>query len=386
MPGLRGNSTFRGYVPEQQRLISVLESDGPLPDDDPKTRGGGLDPSQQEDIGQISMYAQLRQTGSISDKAWRRLIQRNPKTSVLFGSIQTDPNVSTARARQEIGSKYFNPGQEAVPFETTEEQEFGLQPLRGNLAQEAVAPKADVQGAILESLNKGDIDFATKLGYGSGAKAESPFGKIDPKDYTPESLTKYSVSGNVSDLVPRGKPEDIDRRNDKTFTQESKLRDEFRNLSKDFLQVRDSFGRIQESAKNPSGAGDLALIFNYMKLLDPGSTVREGEFATAQNSAGVPSRVQAMYNKVLNGERLADDTRKDFVTRSKSLYERQRTTHKKLEKQYKALAGRYGVDGNRVVTDYELDELPETQTPQSSTLSETERARLLQLRSKQSAR
>jgi len=34
-----------------------------------------------------------------------------------------------------------------------------------------------------------------------------------------------------------------------------------------------------------------------MKILDPGSVVREGEFATAQNSAGIPERIRAKYNR-----------------------------------------------------------------------------------------
>jgi len=39
-------------------------------------------------------------------------------------------------------------------------------------------------------------------------------------------------------------------------------------------------------------------------MLDPGSVVRESEFATAQNAAGVPDQVRNMYNKVLSGTRL----------------------------------------------------------------------------------
>jgi hypothetical protein len=68
---------------------------------------------------------------------------------------------------------------------------------------------------------------------------------------------------------------------------ENKLRDDFLKGSKVFVDTKDAYTRIQDSASDPSAAGDLALIFNYMKMLDPGSTVREGEFATAQDSAGV---------------------------------------------------------------------------------------------------
>lgn len=36
---------------------------------------------------------------------------------------------------------------------------------------------------------------------------ESPYAKIDPKDYTPESLAKFSLSNNPADLVAREKPQ-----------------------------------------------------------------------------------------------------------------------------------------------------------------------------------
>jgi hypothetical protein len=122
------------------------------------------------------------------------------------------------------------------------------------------------------------------------------------------------------------------------LTQLGKIRDDFSTSSKDFIKIRDSYERIKSSSKQSSAAGDLALIFNYMKILDPGSTVREGEFATAQNSAGLPDRVRAMYNKVINGERLAEDQRSDFVDRAKDFYTAQENTQKKTEKRFRDIA------------------------------------------------
>jgi hypothetical protein len=133
------------------------------------------------------------------------------------------------------------------------------------------------------------------------------------------------------------------------FGNEDKLRDEFNKGSGDFLKVRDAFGRIKASAKDPSPAGDLALIFNYMKVLDPGSTVREGEFATAQNSASIPDRIKAKYNQVMRGERLALAQRADFVDRAESLYTQQEKFYKGHEQRYRDLAINYQLNPDRVV-------------------------------------
>lgn len=136
------------------------------------------------------------------------------------------------------------------------------------------------------------------------------------------------------------------------------LRNEFTDLSKDFFKVNESVARVRASAKDPSAAGDLALIFNYMKVLDPGSVVRESEFATAANAAGVPDRIRAQYNKVLNGERLAPDTRADFSDRAERLFEEQRTVHDRRTKEYERLAEAVGADPKQVIVNPILDKAP----------------------------
>lgn len=96
----------------------------------------------------------------------------------------------------------------------------------------------------------------------------------------------------------------------------SKLRNEFNHLPevKTFNDAESSYRRMQVAAENPSPAGDIALVFSFMKLNDPGSTVREGEQAQARNAAGVPDQVRNQYNRLLSGESLTAEQRKDFMT------------------------------------------------------------------------
>lgn len=132
-------------------------------------------------------------------------------------------------------------------------------------------------------------------------------------------------------------------------TNEGKVRDDYNQASKTFVAVRDAHQRVLASAQEPSAAGDLALIFNYMKVLDPGSTVREGEFATAQNSGGVDDRTRALWNKVINGERLSDNIRKDFVDRSDRLYKAAEGNQMEIENNYESIAKRGGMNPQNVV-------------------------------------
>jgi hypothetical protein len=87
----------------------------------------------------------------------------------------------------------------------------------------------------------------------------------------------------------------------------------------DYKNVVISYNTISSAAENPSAAGDLSLIFQYMKVLDPGSTVREGEFANAQNAAGVPDRIRNLFNNWSKGQRLDENQRQDFITQAKKI-------------------------------------------------------------------
>lgn len=195
----------------------------------------------------------------------------------------------------------------------------------------------------------GETAFAGLTGLVGKPTPVSPFAKIDPSKYTNESIKRFEKSGLVSDLDVRIENIESKLGGKSIFDATNDLRGEFVDLSKTFRDVRDSFARVEESAKEPSAAGDIALIFNYMKMLDPASVVRESEFATAQNAAGVPDRIRVQYNKILRGEKLAENTRADFVKRAKQLFSRQNKQHEKRKQTFTGLADRFGLDPQNVV-------------------------------------
>jgi hypothetical protein len=136
------------------------------------------------------------------------------------------------------------------------------------------------------------------------------------------------------------------------LTNISELRKEFTKQSGDFITQRDAFSRIKAVGEKPSAAGDVALIFGFMKLLDPGSTVREGEFATAQNSVGIPDKIKQMYHRALSGERLPPAQRADFVNQANVIFGAALGRHAQTEEQYKRQAQYINVDPRQVVVDF----------------------------------
>lgn len=130
----------------------------------------------------------------------------------------------------------------------------------------------------------------------------------------------------------------------------SGMRTEFTKMSTDFVKMSDAVKKV--NATKPDGPGDIALIFNYMKILDPGSTVREGEFATAEQAGGVSSRIVNQYNKLVNGSLLTDEMRKSFRNGANTLFETAVKTQIDAENQFSALAKRMNMNPQNVVFDF----------------------------------
>jgi predicted secreted protein len=131
------------------------------------------------------------------------------------------------------------------------------------------------------------------------------------------------------------------------------LRKEFTKQAEKFILIRDAYTRVQAAGQEPSPAGDMALLFNYMKLLDPTSTVREGEYATAKSAGGAWEMIGAQYNSIVAGSSLlTEDQRADFMARTQKLYDAASSTHNGLVSEFTRLAELRGVDARQVIIDF----------------------------------
>ena len=139
-----------------------------------------------------------------------------------------------------------------------------------------------------------------------------------------------------------------------TFKDVQALRKEFTGLSriKNFSDVTEAYTRIIKSAKDPSAAGDLALIFNYMKVLDPASVVRESEFAADAKAGGLGPRIQAAVEQIEKGTRLAPEQRADFVNRATQLYQGAEEQARPIYQTYEEIAIARGFDPKKALPEF----------------------------------
>ena len=123
------------------------------------------------------------------------------------------------------------------------------------------------------------------------------------------------------------------------------------SITKNFNTATTQVSKLFSSAKDPSAAGDLSMIFTFMKILDPRSVVREGEQATAQNAAGTPDRIRNLYNKLFTGERLTLKQREDFVKKGIALYQSNQLSLDRFKSSYQDSFIGLGINPSSIFTD-----------------------------------
>lgn len=127
-------------------------------------------------------------------------------------------------------------------------------------------------------------------------------------------------------------------------------------LTKETQSVLQSYGRVQNTPLDR--AGDLALVYNFMKMLDPGSVVRESEFSVAQNVGSLPQNMQAIVLKWLDSKSgtLPPEIRSQFLNTARRMRDAQLQTQEQAAKYYRGLSGRYGIPDQDVVVPFGKEE------------------------------
>ena len=134
---------------------------------------------------------------------------------------------------------------------------------------------------------------------------------------------------------------DSDRRKDRTsFRKEYEALQEVKDMKDQVF----AYSRLREAAaidpNNPlaRGVGDLALVFNFMKLLDPGSVVRESEFRAAASAGALGEQFKNLFDKPLSGALFTPEVRADFVERAENFLKGRGEIYDDIHSQRKNIA------------------------------------------------
>jgi hypothetical protein len=177
---------------------------------------------------------------------------------------------------------------------------------------------------------------------GVPAKLKATRGGYEVSWPTESEIEKYRENVGGGKPPAAMKPEEI-------FKEEDKLRSDYLSQSKNFQVVQSAWNNLKGKLQDPTGASDMSMIFAYMKLLDPTSTVREGEYATASNVGTIPQTIFGKYNKAIEGKGFLDPkVRESFIKEAKGMYENALSSHKQNVDQFTEIARSYNLDPKRV--------------------------------------
>jgi hypothetical protein len=232
-----------------------------------------------------------------------------PGAKEMFETI--DKSLGTARAeaeaplklRQEIAAANKAEVEARVKMETATDDIAKAQATRE--FEQAKAFKEQVEakyaeGVALDAIKKRAADLRLTTNQASQALAMTNKLGIETKKAAIELAALENGTGD-----PKEK-----------FTQEEKIRKEWQGRSKMYGELQNTFNTLQASAQSANGPGDIALITGFMKMLDPGSVVRETEFATARDTAGLFTQLQNRLEKAQNGQLLSPKQRSEYVALS----------------------------------------------------------------------
>ena len=233
--------------------------------------------------------------------------------------------------------------------------------LLGNINQRLINSQENINLGFLTKektlgLDKLNADIASLLGQNAGQIIENDMKQIELENFDAmQTLELLEKQESINKLMAEAKEMDFQK-----IGAESTARKEFVGLKvyKNTDQRYTSLTNLIASAKEDSAAGDVAFIFDFMRMVDPNSVVKEGEFQLAEDAAPIMLKLNKMLNKARTGERLSVDQRNEFLKTARSIFNQSLETYRATESTYKEIAGNtFGKDNvENIIPGIQFDE------------------------------
>jgi hypothetical protein len=320
---------------EPQQGSQIIESDLPPEPEQPEMQTRIL-PPQEPALPQGFENTEIAKRGQAMGMDPRQILVALAEFSAGMGNLKGKPQQSTARSFYEMQKKYeqqnrqnamgdLQMAQRAMPKPiepidpvTQQYKQMQIDYLKSKM-QPKPAPEVDT---LKRDLTQAQIDLTRAR----QKKLETP----------EQAQLPVAVTGEVPSPV-------YSKERIRNTTQ---LRNEYQKhpVTSNTMKVNEQMGKVEEMMKNPNAATDMSLIFAFMKTLDPGSTVREGEYASAANATSAFGRVQQFIGKAGTGQNLTPEQKRQFLGIMRSFRDAQNQLQKEVNEKYGSYAGRIGVD------------------------------------------
>lgn len=204
------------------------------------------------------------------------------------------------------------------------------------------------------SMMQSDYGVAEKLHFGDNGKQllgiDNYTGKsqvISDKFQTPDSIASGLVQMRGQDKVnERAKDANDIAKQTNVVNSSTSLRKEFDGLPevKDYKAAVPAYNSVVDAAKRNSPQSDINLVYGIAKMFDPGSVVREGEYATIASSANIPDRIKGYAQYLAGGGRFTPEVKAALVQEAASRMQSFDQQYKKARTDFETISSNSGAN------------------------------------------
>lgn len=212
-----------------------------------------------------------------------------------------------------------------------------------------------------------EMTFGTSMYGGGGTDLASLDAESDQYGLTGEAKAKYMQSRasgmSPDEALSSAFSQSGEEATSENFDQITKLQTQYKPLVQELRTLEEGYATASNfDVKTKNIYSDQALIFAFMKILDPTSVVREGEYATALNNASVLDTLSNQWKKAVAGEGLLkEEQRKNLLKEMERIYNQKRGIYEKEMQQATTVGEMFGIDPNLYLSGYDLPDSSATQ-------------------------
>lgn len=331
----------------------------------------------------IGTFGAIAKGLSSAQQGYQGTLQQQAKEKLAMQEMQRQMQAKQRAAEaQKLIAGAYRPAQAAnVPMVDGERAAgpvrpeipagFDLQAIAPQLMQtaEGRASLSEILGAQKAmrgeafNLGEGDVRFVTDA-FGNttqvaaGApkvvepKLASSFAEaVDSLGLPRKNASQYSeperlaINKKMNDLA-QSKRQIIMDSGQKGFENTSNLRKQFTGepIYKAYEDMKVSYGQVSSAIKAGTPIGDTAAATKIMKLLDPGSVVRETELGMAMAATGKMDLLKNYFVNYLKGTKLTDSQRAEFQSLSDELFNAAASAYNDKRSEYQILGETFGLN------------------------------------------
>jgi len=137
----------------------------------------------------------------------------------------------------------------------------------------------------------------------------------------------------------------------KGFDNEMQLRQRMSGepAAKAFEEMQAAREQVRIAIDQETPISDTAAATKIMKLLDPGSVVRETELAMAMQASGMLDRLTNYVNMKISGKKLTPEQRQDFLQLADGLLDAAAQAYNNKRNEYAEMGNAYGLNADRAL-------------------------------------